>query len=519
MKNLNRLLLFSFILAFTFASCDSVTDIQQPGNLPADQAFEKVEDLELSLSGLYANVDIYDQVYINSVRTDEITIGPGNGGQGLGGQYQFVLNTTSATSTVWTSGYSSIDEINRFINGAQNVQPKSSQQAAYDDYLGQAYAMRAFEHFKLLSFYSEDITDNSSLGVIVSTEVQDQDVKPTRNTTGETFSQILDDIQSAENLINNASASGGDITRFTPAALTALKARIATYRKNYARAESLATEVINNSGISLATGTVSGGNLTGTYSPMFGSDSPGEVIFKLERTLADPYDQQANVGTPAGSGYIGNVYAQVAFYSGAHYTVEAALANLYSAGDIRFYTNLFSNANLPASVQADEPHDFVYKYSGNVSGEDTPLLNDQKVFRLSEMYLIRAEARAGKSSPDLNGAAQDIQTIRAERSLSNSAPLPSYANQQQAFADILTERRKELAFEGHRWFDLRRMGPTANAEIDRDETVTGIRGCSNYSACDGPVPGQSHKYVLPIPQSELNANPNIQQNPGYGGGS
>ncbi|NGP90078.1 RagB/SusD family nutrient uptake outer membrane protein [Fodinibius halophilus] len=508
MKMLNRLILFSFILAFGIVSCDNITNINQPGNLPSEDALENVDDLELALPGLYSNLDVYDLVYFNSVRTDEIAPGPGNGGQGLGGQYQFVLNTTSAISaTAWNSGYSSIDEINRFINSSSEIDPGDSEDL-YNDLLGQAHAMRAFEYFKLTSLYSEDITDNSSMGVVVSTEVQDRKVKPTRNTTGETFSQILADIQKAENKIDPSLGPASNATRFTLPALTALKARIAAYRKNYERADSLSQVIIDNHALAGPA----------DYQSMFGEDTQGEVLMKLERTLGDPYEGQAAIGTPAGSGFIGNIYAQVAFYRGVHYHVEQSLVDLYPGNDIRSRTNYFPDSGLPANLQ-NGPFNYVYKYSGGVEGEDTPLLNDQKLFRVSEMYLINAEAKA--ATGDLPGAAQRIFELRSARTFAAPGPsLPSYANQQEAFADILVERRKELAFEGHRWFDLRRMGPVAGVTIDRDETVTGIGGCNQYDACVGPDPAQdSEKYVLPIPQNELNANPNIKQNPGYGGGA
>lgn len=505
MNNLNRLIIFSIVLAIGFASCDGITDIEQPGNLPADEAIQTVDDMDLNLGGLYANMDILDQMYMSTIRTDEAMIGPGNGGQGLGGQYQFVLNSSSAIAgAVWNGGYASINEVNRFITAAEDIEPESSAQTTYNHFLGQAYAIRAFEYFKLLSFYSEDITDNSSLGVPTFTNVPDTDAQPTRDNTGATFDRIMSDIQTAENLI--APGVNG-ITRFTQDALTALRARIATYRENYNEAETLSQHFVDN--YSLAD--------PSAYESMFAEDTDGEVIFKLERTVNDNYDNQANVGTPAGSGWIGNIWAQADVTTGAHYQVESALAALMGADDIR------RDVNILASQDAQgRPVDYVFKFSGEVPGEEVALMNDQKIFRVSEMYLINAEAKAANGS--LNGptgAAGIIQEIRTARSTAGPAPLPTYANQQEAFADILEERRVELAFEGHRWFDLRRMGPVAGAEIDRDETVNiGNFGCSDHDACDnGPVPGQDHRYVLPIPLNELDANSEIQQNPGYGGGS
>ncbi|MFW5726866.1 MAG: RagB/SusD family nutrient uptake outer membrane protein, partial [bacterium] len=87
---------------------------------------------------------------------------------------------------------------------------------------------------------------------------------------------------------------------------------------------------------------------------------------------------------------------------------------------------------------------------------------------------------------------------------------PVFASQQAAYAGVLEERRVELAFEGHRWLDLKRLGADANAQIDRDPLDCAITG-----ACTLPI--DDHRFTLPIPLVEINANSVIaeQQNPGY----
>lgn len=110
---------------------------------------------------------------------------------------------------------------------------------------------------------------------------------------------------------------------------------------------------------------------------------------------------------------------------------------------------------------------------------------------------------------DLAGAANYIKQIRDAR-FGSEQPTPSFASPQEAFAGVLEERRVELAFEGHRWLDLKRLGTEANAQIDRDPL-----DCALTGACTLPV--DDYRFTLPIPLIEINANSVIaeQQNPGY----
>ena len=103
------------------------------------------------------------------------------------------------------------------------------------------------------------------------------------------------------------------------------------------------------------------------------------------------------------------------------------------------------------------------KYPGK---GNTPLRNDVKIFRLSEMYLILAEAAAAQDK--LVDAATYIKKIRDARTYSGTATKPVYANKVEALKDVLKERRVELCLEGHRYVDLRRLGETAGVSIDRN---------------------------------------------------
>ena len=144
----------------------------------------------------------------------------------------------------------------------------------------------------------------------------------------------------------------------------------------------------------------------------------------------------------------------------------------------------------------------VFKFPGS---EGQPLMNDLKVFRSAEMLLIRAEAAADAN--DLPAAAGFIKQLRDAR-FGSSQPLPNYANQTEAFGDILDERRLEFLFEGHRWVDLKRLGDRGKRAIDRDD-----KECSFLAGCT--LANSDYRFTMPIPLSELTANSAIVQNPNY----
>lgn len=497
-----KIILLVFVAGIV-ASCDNVVDVDQPGVLNADAAYQTVGDLEQGLLGVYAQLDVSSEIRFNASFTDEVSIGIENGGQDVGGLYNFVLNSgTPGPEAIWTTNYDAINAATRLIAAAEDIEPSGD----YNSIVGQAYAIRAFAHMKLMTYFSEDMTDDSSLGVIAVSEVPEITDAPERSTTGEVYSLISDDLSEAESLIPS---SVSETTRFTQDAITAMRARIAAYRGNYGTAETESQELIDKYDLADQQ----------EYLSMFRDDTDGEVIFKLERTVGDPYDGQGATGSAVAGGWAGAVFAFTGpDIAGAPYLeMGRTLYNLLDQADIRYDVNVSSASqfdqgypnNTTAESFSNNDVIPIDKYRGSVPGENQPLMNDLKIFRVSEMLLINAEAEVAENG-DLGEAATLIKQLRDAR-YGSAQPLPTYNSEQEAYADILEERRRELAFEGHRWVDLGRLGVRANAGIDREQL-----DCTLYGACQGaPVPGNDHRYRFPIPLVELNGNNAISQNPGY----
>lgn len=494
MKKLN--IIYAFIAVMFFTACDDAIDIQQPGRLDADAAFQSVNDLRLGLLGAYNELDITDMITFNSTFTDEMSIGFDNGGQGLGdGRYGHILNSTTAiASDVWVDQYDAINASTRVIEAAKAITPQANEQDGYDNIIGQAHAIRAFAHFQLFSYYTTDYTDDSALCVIGVDFIPTIDQQLARSTNGEVLNIIESDLGVAEGLL---SANSNDPTFIGQDFITALRARLAAYRQDYASAASLAKSLTDKYPLANQD----------QYFAMFDDMDNTEVIFKLERSMGDDYDTQATEG----GGWAGALYAFVNATKdgGPYFEMSRSLFNLFDEDDIRLSRNIDPSSDINPDYATDpDPVNtdvlVIRKYPGS---EGQPLMNDLKVFRASEMVLIEAEAAA--ATGDLDGAANFIKELRDAR-LGSPQAAPSFGSAEAAFRAILDERRQELCFEAHRYLDLKRLGVRAGVSIDRDPI-----DCSPYNACS--IQNTDHRWTLPIPTVELNANATIrdQQNPGY----
>ena len=169
-----------------------------------------------------------------------------------------------------------------------------------------------------------------------------------------------------------------------------------------------------------------------------------------------------------------------------------SLYNLYAANDVR-RALILPSSPIRGNVRV------VNKYPNS----SQPDKDEVKVIRMSEVYLIAAEASFHLG--DETAARAYLNEVATNR----VPGFTGYTSTGQALLnDILLERRKELAFEGHRYWDLARY----------NLNVTRVNLSNNYPAgVPLTIATTNFRRILPIPQSELDANPNIrdQQNPGY----
>jgi|LakWasM127_HOW14_FD_contig_31_379443_length_1940_multi_5_in_0_out_0_1 hypothetical protein len=179
-------------------------------------------------------------------------------------------------------------------------------------------------------------------------------------------------------------------------------------------------------------------------------------------------------------------------------------------GDIRYTTNVHPTSivdfNYQTSTDFRNTDKLAFrKYPGTTT--NGLLVNDIKICRLSEMYLIRAEALV--AAGDLSGAATAVNAVRNARS-NRVLTAPVYANATEGYKGVLNERRLEFLAEGFRFLDLKRLGVVANEGILRDPQDCAVNGACSLSVTD-------YRFALPIPTVESNPNSAIlaTQNPGY----
>ncbi|MGB5376824.1 RagB/SusD family nutrient uptake outer membrane protein, partial [Muriicola sp.] len=295
-----------------------------------------------------------------------------------------------------------------------------------------------------------------------------------------------------------------DPTFMNKDAVTALRARMAAYRGNYTLAATLSQQLLDKYGLANRA----------EYEAMFLDTDNSEIIFKLERTNNDTYDRQGSTGSAATGGWAGARFAFVdATLAGSPYfEMGRSLFNLLDPTDIRYDVNVAPTSLIdPDYATNNNPATdilVIQKYQGS---EGQPLMNDLKVFRSSEMLLIRAEAYADAGS--FNGATNSTAALLKQLNdarFGTATTLPVFASETEAFAAILNARRIELAFEGHRYKDLKRLGARANQGVLKDPI-----DCAFNGACT--LPASDFRFTLPLPIVEFNANPGLreQQNPGY----
>ncbi len=496
--------LFSLLLLTVIFGCKDAIDIDQPGRLTDVRAFESLDDLKSGIYWLYNNVDTSKDIALSAMYTDEIGIGVASGNQGLS-QYDYVLTPSStASSTFWAGTYALVNYTNRIIDAAAVYTPTADEQSQYDAIIAHAKALRAFGHLQLLAYYTPaaDYTNDSALGVPAIAETPSVDAQPFRNTVGEVFTAILADLNAAQGVIDSDLGLAGDANSYmTSDAITGVKAIVAIMRQNYSEAKALTLELVNKYPLATAA----------EYPSIFTDDSDVEVIFKLERTINDSYDGQGSVGSVAAGGWAGAIFCFSGATADPYFEVGRALYNQIQDGDVRktviaHPSSIVSPDYQNAGNYKEDDVLYVGKYVGS---EGQPLMNDLKVLRVAEMYFIHAEAQAAEG--DLAGAAATLKALNDAR-FDTDTTAPSFSSLTDALGYIVDQRRIEFAFEGNRYFTLKRLGPAAGRDAVKDQVDCDLAKIANCS-----LSSSDYRFTLPIPLIEFNGNPNLrdQQNPGY----
>lgn len=531
-KNIIKSIIFGSVI---LTSCNrDLLSPYTPGALTQEIAIKNVSDLSSLLNTAYSVVNSRTESEEVSVFTDECGIGYANGGQGISNDNEYYFLMTPQVllpNAIWLNDYIALAYINRVIAFSTGVPTGTAdEEITRKKVVAQAYALRAYLHLQILSYFTTDMTSDTALAGILADKVFDATTanNQQRATNKQFYDLIQADCNQSISIYNSLPASF-DKTTANKFFAIGLKARAYEYKGDYPNAEIYANQVIAQSGLVLASTAVD-------YQKLFFTDNEGsniETIFRFKRT---PLQN----GQPFS---LHNAWCSITpnFTGSPFYEISRALFNKVAANntfdamnnpaytDVRYRTIVAPTSKIDANYSTSSDYRnsdvlVVNKHGGTAIGSTTAAStaspgfnNDIKIMRLSEMYLIRAEARAAAS--DLPGAAAAVYEIRKARIIpAASQPalaVPVYGSPTAAWKGILDERRIEFAFEGYRFIDLKRIGIKAGASIDRD-AADYTSSSANYPAANpANLPLTSYKFALPIPQAELTSNSVITQNPGY----
>lgn len=472
------------ILFLSICSCSDFL-VQEPDvQISITEQLGSKEGVLLALNGIYRDIEAIQssrEIIYADVQGGNITFTP----QPL----TKLLDTPSAIENSYgfsdqesESDYANYyQEMYDIINQANVILSKFDGFSFFSDseqnqLKAELFTIRAFTHYQVAIYYAQQYgytADASHLGVVYNTTTLTAGVDfPSRQTLKETYNLMKSDLETALNLYTNTQAlTGPEYSYFNTLTTQALFARIALQMNDWEQAFNYANNVITTSGILLIT--------KENYISEWEKDE--EPVSEIILEFSAPRTSEGDV-----SSSISEQFNYVSKTNYKPYVASRDLLNLYDSNDIR--STLFLEVNLPTTtnnVETNLPYYFTKKFQGDAG---------TSFIRLSEMYLIRAEANARLLNYE--DALTDLNTIRLR---ANLLPLDVNSN---ILEEIFVERRRELAFESHLLFDIARYKKDVSRNL----------GCIS-NTCDLSYP--SDFFILPIPATSTDLNENIQQNEGY----
>jgi starch-binding outer membrane protein, SusD/RagB family len=444
------------IISVVLVSCNYVLEPKPVDLLTDDIVLNEAQDVpnvEIGLYNAFRSV-IPASIIAGDLTADMLVQSP----RGTFGQYKElgtkrITPSNSSVAYLWSAIYNSVYLSNFIIERLPNVSGVKTVERKR--VMATAHFLRGYCYFIALFTFG-------GVPEVVSTSIEAN--RNIERASAEEINQlVLSDFNEALGVLTTSPTEAGYASDF---AVRAALAKYWLYNKDWTKAESFASDVISSNKYVLDT----------AYQDVVHTDFPKESIFEVAYTVFDDPGTNGNIG-------LNDLFRGRREIIPSNEIVVAL--NSTQAGK-RALAISFSSANLK---EADNGWS-VDKYG--TQDED----NNIFVFRLSEMYLIRAEARArqGKISGS-TGAIPDINLLRTRA----KAPIVNSATQSQMIQIIEDERKYELAFEGHRWYDLVRTG--------RASQVMPLFNANWKSAYE----------KWPIPQREIQNNPALadSQNPGY----
>jgi hypothetical protein len=466
-----KFIITAFITLLSLSACKKdFLDLKPYNQISLDVAITNESDMQAAVNGAYAqlrDVDLFGRTLplLGDLLADNVYISTQNSNRYIAEFVYSYINTHGNAQNTWNDAYNAILRANNIINVNIASTPVSGQLK------GEAMTLRALMYFTLVNLYAKTYTVDANADGVPVVLQYDPKLKPARAKVGEVYTQIEKDLNDAFGLMTNTTKNSSFVSKYVAKALLA---KVLLFKGDFNGAKAAALDVVNNGGYTLTPAA----NLVNYWR------SPSPVASKVETIFEISADNIDNNGTNALS----------YFYDQAGYGDALCaddLYNQYSATDAR-------RGLLVNGVRAGQNVRIVNKYQNTTNNAEK---DETKIIRYADMLLILAETYA-RTSDDVNALVR-LNQVAQQRDPSFGGYASSGAT---LLSDIINERRKELAFEGHRYPDLLRL----------NQDVLRVNLNNNYpSNAPLTLAISNHRRIWPIPQSERDANPNVTQNTGY----
>ena len=495
--------------ALTFSSCENAIEVDPRQSIDIETALNSRENINAAITGIYSRFKSARVYGRDMIAFPEALADNGRFTNKSGRLANEARNIHGAHFGNWQNYYYAINDINLALEAIPqlNVIPAVTD-AEKNAWEGQLYFMRALSYFDLVKIYAYDPgtegTVNSKGGVPLLTtgvkSINDAVLRlPSRATTAEVYDQIFADLKAAEAKLGNIGTSPATANK---QAAQALLARAALYRKDYATAKEYADKVIASHGTRLMT---ADGYVNG-WRNRINPESLFEVTFTINaenigvnESLQTSFTTLVTAGNRSQTGGFGDLVPTNTLLADLGITVASngnnAAAITARTSDVR--NLLYELGTTGRGVPYVETTKYLGK-NGSINLDNVPVL------RISEMYLIRAEAQSTVGSPVFDEAAAraDLKKIKENRyvgyATSTMAATDLTLTGASLRSEILRQRRIEFAYEGHRFFDLKRLA----MDLVKSPHYTN-------------VPFTDYRILPAIPTRELDGNPNLVNNSGY----
>ncbi|GAB3584474.1 RagB/SusD family nutrient uptake outer membrane protein [Hymenobacter daeguensis] len=463
------------ILALGLSSCEKFLQEEPADFLAAENFYQNESDAVAGLNGVF-NALLPQTYYgrtgwqITELPGELIRVGSSTDERAQLSRFTYTPTNTEINSW-WTNSYRMINRANDVIEKVPAINMDAGRKA---NIVGNARFLRAQGYFDLVRCFGD-------VPLITATvKGPADDLRPPRTPLAQVYQQIIEDLQYAEaNCYSENQIPAGEKGRVSKGAAAAVLAKVYLTRA----VSSAAQPTDNQSGLD-ACNRVIGSNqysLLPVYGDVFNPDKENgaEHIFSIQ------FDLPPNTGS-----IIVRQFLPSQLQGLGTFTVEDSLVRSYRTTDVRRAWNISNQAGTTTLA----------RYFFNKFRDDKRIINDSRanylITRYADVLLLQSEAR-NNLNPNDPLKYDGYNRVRAR------AGLPQWASTRtttkDAFVDMLVrERGWELVQEGHRWFDLVRLGRL----FERERAI--------FNRTVDP------RYLLfPIPQPELQLNPNLTQNPGY----